>query len=157
MHTQLSTWLHKHGYVFVHSRMDRPTSQTCGDPDYAIFHNGRVIFCELKMPKGRLSPAQIKRFGELARIGCPVEVARSLESAIRYIEAGFGSNKAIGRPAQPNEPSGGQPEPKFWLAHSNALGIMVVTKDQTGKWCGIRVATAEDKARFPRLPAGMME
>lgn len=149
--------------------MDKRTSQRPGDPDFLVLRGDasgiRAVCVEFKMPgnlaKHKRNEAQIHRFAELKQAGCNVRVCYDLASAISHVESSFGLNEATGHPAQPNKPSGavfGNPvDHRFWLAHSNALGPMVVAKDQTGKWCGIRVATAEDRARFPRLGQGMME
>lgn len=53
-----------------------------GFPDILIFHDGRCIGIELKVPAGRLSAIQQSMFHALANAGVRVYVARSAEDVL---------------------------------------------------------------------------
>ena len=53
-----------------------------GTPDMCVVDAGRVLFLELKSPKGRVSPAQEACHRALRRAGAPVYIIRSLDEAI---------------------------------------------------------------------------
>ena len=53
-----------------------------GWPDFEIFHDGRVLFAEIKTATGRLSPAQRECHALLATTGCTVAVVRSVDDMI---------------------------------------------------------------------------
>jgi Holliday junction resolvase-like predicted endonuclease len=145
IHDELSAWLKREGYVFFHSRMDAKTSTSVGDPDYVIARGQRVAFVEIKTHHGKLSPAQHRRHDELARAGCVVKVARSLEDAVKWVEHEMNGVKA--EPvATPSE------KPVFWVAYWPVGGKdVVVARDLTGELGFIRIASDLDKERFPRL------
>ena len=147
IHEELVAYLKREGYAFFHSRMDQRTSTQVGDPDFVICRNARAAFIELKMPKGILSPAQVARHAELARAGCAVMVARSLEEAVAWIVAEFGGEQPRELPI-PTQ----QPAPVFFIAHwKTANKDVVVARDLKGDLGFIRLATDLDKGRFPRL------
>lgn len=61
-----------------------------GWPDFEIFHDGRVLFAEIKTATGRLSTAQRETHAALASAGCPVTVCRSVDDlAAALRRAGF--------------------------------------------------------------------
>lgn len=153
MHREFEAWLKRNGYAFFHSRMDRPTSQQCGDPDFLVVKGQTCAFCEMKTSKGKVSPAQMARIAQLVAAGCLVKIARNVEEAIEHIESVFGSKRAGEAYSAPNEPSSAPPEPKFWVTHSRSLGDVVVCKGGNGDLAAIRLATAADCAGLPRLPA----
>lgn len=56
-----------------------------GIPDLCIVWRGRVIFIELKTPKGRTSPAQEAVMSALTMAGAVVNVCRSLEDVQGFL------------------------------------------------------------------------
>ncbi|MBA3351648.1 MAG: hypothetical protein H0U23_04340 [Blastocatellia bacterium] len=122
LHDQFSAWLRKNGYAWFHSRMDKPTSMTCGDPDFAVFRDTGVAFFEMKVGRNKLSRAQEKRVAELEAAGCPVFVVRTLEDAIGHVERIWGPEAATEAPAKPVAPA----SEKLYAASSRDLGDIVV-------------------------------
>jgi hypothetical protein len=59
---------------------------TVGFPDLCIVRSGVVTLVEVKTPKGRLSPGQVRCHEELAQAGLTVEVWRTLECADSFLE-----------------------------------------------------------------------
>ncbi len=60
----------------------RAAGTKAGIPDMLVVDAGRVIWLELKAPKGRLSVDQIVCHQELRHARCAVYVVRSLDEAI---------------------------------------------------------------------------
>ena len=56
-----------------------------GIPDLCIVWRARVIFIELKTPKGRTSPAQEAMLSALTMAGAVVNVCRSLEDVQGFL------------------------------------------------------------------------
>lgn len=53
----------------------KATGQAAGEPDLRYYFNGaKVVFIELKMPKGKLNDAQEKRIPILRAMGFPVHM-----------------------------------------------------------------------------------
>lgn len=57
----------------------KDTGVVAGWPDIEIIYQGRVYFIELKIGRRKLSDKQIECHERLARAGCIVGVARSIE------------------------------------------------------------------------------
>lgn len=58
-----------------------------GTPDrFAILPGGVVLFIEVKIREGRLSPEQIERHAELRKAGAVVLVARSVDEVIKFLD-----------------------------------------------------------------------
>jgi len=53
-----------------------------GLPDFGVIDSGKIMWIEVKAPKGRVSPAQALCHQALRRAGAPVYVIRSLDEAI---------------------------------------------------------------------------
>jgi hypothetical protein len=85
LHEPLIAWLKAEGILYRRSRSVRQSSEACGEPDFLIMENGRVLPIELKVKTGKLSTAQVFRHAEYARANCRVFVCRELESACRLV------------------------------------------------------------------------
>jgi hypothetical protein len=72
--------------VFDWSRTDRRTTNRKGIPDFRIFLGGRVLFGEMKLPGGKLSPDQVEMAEKFSRTGCGVEVWASAQEGIARIK-----------------------------------------------------------------------
>lgn len=78
----------------------KATGMTPGEPDLRIYlEGGRVRLIENKTGKGRLSPAQVQRHADLARIGHTVVVLRATteadaaEQAVALVRGWLGEKK----------------------------------------------------------------
>jgi hypothetical protein len=58
------------------------TGTRAGTPDLEIIYKGRVVWLELKAPKGRLSDNQLYTHRQLRNAGSPVYVCRSLDDVM---------------------------------------------------------------------------
>lgn len=60
-----------------------------GIPDILTIYQGRVLFLEVKTPKGRLRPSQKKLIPEIEQAGAGVVVVRSVDDVFHVLkEAG---------------------------------------------------------------------
>ena len=59
-----------------------------GEPDCIIYHDGKVLFIELKLHGNYLNPNQKTRHEALRRVGCPVYTvtAKTPEHAVEQVE-----------------------------------------------------------------------
>lgn len=177
LHEQFIAWLKKHGFVWFHSRMDKPTSQACGDPDFIVVKGRTCAFVEFKMPKGKLSEAQERRFSGLGQAGACVCVAKDLGAAIAHVEAEFsqGGDAKCGSMIQVHQcqsktgttlersSSNGadQSNPasapsRLYIAHSKNLGDVVVARNLEGHLGAIRLASGADLENLPRLTGAVV-
>ena len=74
-------------WLCVHSRMDRPTSQGLGVPDFIILADkGRMFLVEAKSKTGKLTPEQMG-FGVLCELlGHKVHLVRSLKEFLEIVQ-----------------------------------------------------------------------
>lgn len=71
-----------------------------GLPDrMAIMPGGRVIFVELKRPKGTAEPHQTVVHRRLATLGCPVIILTTIEEVRAWAEEQTLSSSSDGRPS----------------------------------------------------------
>jgi hypothetical protein len=61
-----------------------------GWPDIEIVHKGRIIFIELKTPKGRVSPAQKQCHNDLMLAGAVVKICRSFQEVQDFLTMSIG-------------------------------------------------------------------
>jgi hypothetical protein len=95
LHEQIDAECRRRGWFAVHSRMDKPTTTSCGLVDWIVCADGgRVFFVECKTRSGKLSTAQLGVFAHLEKLGHKPVVVRSLE---QFLEA-------IGEPRRMSEP-----------------------------------------------------
>lgn len=89
MHKQFSNWLNLHRIFFIHSRMDRPSSQNLGVPDFvfSVLRKSTAIpaAVEFKTPSGVLSDDQLTCIARMQDNGWMVRVAKSVDGAIRFV------------------------------------------------------------------------
>ena len=61
-----------------------------GWPDLAIYHDGKVLFLEVKTPTGRITPRQHDTMARLDEQGFPAHVVRSIDDVTeRLTDAGI--------------------------------------------------------------------
>jgi hypothetical protein len=71
---------------FDQSATHKPKTGRLGFPDFMIVPDHRpMFFIEFKMPEGRLSSAQDKRFKQLQELGCDVFIAHDADAAIKIV------------------------------------------------------------------------
>ena len=161
IHAALSKWLDGEKLLYLHSRTDKRTSQTLGDPDYCIVHCGRCIFIELKVTGNKLSVAQVERIADLRANGNEVHVCYSLETAVEAVRAWCG----IVTPDQSNAATESLATPEVASVHplKDQLGhpffilpVLGVDWLCSGQWWPggvfsmVRVATDQDRRIYAR-------
>lgn len=68
------------GWLYFHSRMDRKTGRTAGEPDFQILMDGgRVLFIEAKAKAGKLSTEQIAVHAWAKRLGHEIHTVYNME------------------------------------------------------------------------------
>ena len=105
IHNAFIAWLNKSEVPFEYSRTDKRTTGKVGQPDFALYDRGRVLFVECKVMGGKLRPDQVKRKKQLESAGCEVVVAFSVEECVcaatlwlgRYV----GGLPLMGHPSKP--------------------------------------------------------
>ena len=73
-----------------------------GWPDFEIIYKGRIIFIELKTPKGRVSKKQKQCHHDLMMAGAVVKVCRSLDEVAQFMEMTCGyseGSRLVHRPS----------------------------------------------------------
>src|SRR5512143_1121005 len=93
IHAAFIAYLNKIGVPFRHDRMDKRTTTKVGEPDFAIYSNGRVLFVEVKRYGGKLRPEQVKRKKQLEDAGCRVVLAFSVEECVYAVMTWLGEQK----------------------------------------------------------------
>jgi hypothetical protein len=161
IHQALSKWLDSEKLLYIHSRTDRKTSQTLGDPDFIVWHCGRAIGVEIKVVGNKLSVAQVERIADLRANGNEVHVCYSLEAAIEAVRAWCG----IVTPDQSNAATESLATPEVASVHplKDQLGqpffiLSVLGRDWLcsgqfwagGEFCKVREATCQDLRIYPR-------
>jgi hypothetical protein len=92
LHKNVHRELTRRKIWFVDSRMDKPTTQRKGVPDFICCVHGRVLAIELKRPGEGLTPEQIREFDGIKASGGVAIRATCLEDvldAILAIVAGY--------------------------------------------------------------------
>lgn len=83
IHQAFRRYLDKSGIVFDHSRTDKRTTNTVGQPDFQIYARGaRSLFIEIKVLGGKLRPEQEDRKCELERLGFMVLICNTVEECV---------------------------------------------------------------------------
>lgn len=92
LHDGIERELKRLGWYYVHSRMDRATTQAKGVPDFIIAVPGkldvapRTLWIEAKAKKGKLTPEQAGALAWLDRDGHETAVCRSLAEFLEAIK-----------------------------------------------------------------------
>jgi hypothetical protein len=90
MHDEFEKWLKKRGFLFIHSRMDQPTTVKDGAFDFAVLGHCRGVMVEFKWGKNKPSKAQLA-FQKLCRsANVPAEVFWSVYEAQSWVLEQFG-------------------------------------------------------------------
>jgi VRR-NUC domain len=85
-----ASWLSLRSIYFITARPDKRSTIRIGHCDFSIFHAGKVLFVEMKGPRGRLSEEQEQCIGELLDKGFRVALAYSAVEAIQVTREFFG-------------------------------------------------------------------
>jgi hypothetical protein len=78
LHKDIIGLMNNRGIYFVHSRMDKRTTNAVGTLDFYLCVKGRFIALECKTMNGKLSPEQEKVIDHLIRNGATVVIVRDL-------------------------------------------------------------------------------
>lgn len=90
LHDAIGSYCRSQGWLYVHSRMDRATTNQCGTWDFIVALPGGVtLWCECKKGREKLSTEQLGFGAWLTKLGHRTVVARSLEDFVRATKDGF--------------------------------------------------------------------
>ena len=92
IHAACARYLEMAGFPYGHDRTDKRTRTKIGEPDFRVYWKGRVLFVELKVIGGKLSPDQKKRHAQLEAAGCTVAVCYSVEEFITAVTTWAGTH-----------------------------------------------------------------
>jgi hypothetical protein len=71
LHDDILRHCRDNGWLCVHSRMDRRSTNAVGTPDFIIVTPGTVLFVEAKMPGKKLRPEQRAFAAHIRKLGWP--------------------------------------------------------------------------------------
>ena len=84
LHMPFIAWLRIKELPYVHADPSRRSTIAKGWPDFGVFHDGRHVFVEFKVPGGKLRPDQEACHRRMAAAGESVLVTSDLAEAISY-------------------------------------------------------------------------
>lgn len=80
LHNQIICECKRRQWIYFHSRMDRPTGSTIGQPDFILLlPNGRTLLIECKSKTGKLSSEQLGMIIWAKKLGHTIHVICSME------------------------------------------------------------------------------
>lgn len=79
LHNQILDACKQRGWYVIHSRMDRPSTNGVGAPDFVVVTNASVVFIECKSKTGKLRPEQQAVAKWLETLGKKLHVVRSIQ------------------------------------------------------------------------------
>jgi hypothetical protein len=86
LHEQIINECNRRGWYFVHSRMDMPTTNARGTPDFVIAaDDGKVFWIEAKGAKTKVTPHQQGMLHWLERLKHRAVIVRSLEEFLKVV------------------------------------------------------------------------
>lgn len=85
-HDELITYLKHKGWFYRHSRMDKPTTEQVGQPDFIVGLYGRGVCIEFKLPGRKLTKAQEQWQIKAYNSDWPYYVFATAVEAIRMLE-----------------------------------------------------------------------
>lgn len=94
LHKQINDECSRRGWLVIHSRMDKKTTNGVGTPDFVIYGSQGssegtqypVVFTvEAKSRTGKLRPEQAAMIAQAARFGHTIHVVRSFEEFLKLI------------------------------------------------------------------------
>lgn len=88
LHDKVESELKRRRWFYVHSRLDKPTTNQVGAPDFIIAApNGKVFWIELKKHGGKLSKEQNITRHCLLALGQAYEVVYSFKQFVNFINS----------------------------------------------------------------------
>jgi len=88
LHDQIMDHCRACGYLVIHSRTDRATTNAVGLPDFFIFMPGqRVVILECKKRGGKCSTAQLEKLALARKHGFTALIVDNFEDAKKFIES----------------------------------------------------------------------
>jgi hypothetical protein len=85
LHNDIINECRRRGWVYFHSRMDRATGRTLGEPDFTIVNERGVFFIECKAAGGKLTSAQAAMGAWLAKFGHSMFIVRNVEEFLEVV------------------------------------------------------------------------
>lgn len=91
LHGAIEAYCRSQGWLYVHSRTDKRSTNQCGTPDFIVALPGGVtLWCEVKRGKSTKLTVEQQAFGAwLTKLGHRTVVARSLEDFVRATKESF--------------------------------------------------------------------
>jgi hypothetical protein len=86
LHIKIITACHAKGWYVVHSRMDRPSTQAVGVPDFVIATFKGTYFIEVKRKGGKVTMAQLAAGVMLKHLGRKYALIHSFEEFVDFVK-----------------------------------------------------------------------
>lgn len=87
LHDQIMDYCRGRGWLAVHSRMDKRTTQQKGVSDFIIITPVRVFFVECKRVGQKLTPDQLAFAAQIKKLGWPHAVVHNMAEFVQAITA----------------------------------------------------------------------
>lgn len=85
LHEKIAEYCRLKGWLAVHSRMDKPTTQALGVTDFIVVRPCTVLFIEVKR-KGRKPTMEQLAFGaQIKKLGWPHAVVYSFQEFLNFV------------------------------------------------------------------------
>lgn len=88
LHDKILDWVHKRGWLAIHSRMDRRTTTAKGVSDFIIITPWNVFFVECKQPGKKTTTEQAAFLAHVDKLRWPNAVVHSMKEFVEFIGEG---------------------------------------------------------------------
>ena len=86
LHKEIIEYCERQGWLYIHARMDMPSTIQVGHPDLSIFMPGRkVVFIECKARKSKTSDEQLIKVAHARKLGFVAEIVDNFGDALAAI------------------------------------------------------------------------
>jgi len=86
LHDQIEAHCLSNGWLYIHSRMDKPSTIQVGTPDFIIFEPMAITtFIECKARNGKTTTKQLEKLAHAKKLGYTAEAVDNFESFLEVM------------------------------------------------------------------------
>ena len=87
LHDQIEALCRARGWLYVHSRMDAPSTIAVGHPDFTMFLPGAMtVFLECKRPGEKATTEQLAKLAHARKLGFTAEIVEDMPATLAIID-----------------------------------------------------------------------